>query len=439
MKKCGTQDYGAVVSMKIMRALENRNEIIAVALDVDGAFDRVWHKGLLKKLKKRGMRGRALRLLKSYLKNRFIEVVRGIARSRRRLITSSVPQGGKWSAPLWDYDIATLDELEIEELFAYADDLGLIYEVTDENYNSIIDHINEDFDKLEKWAKEWNVTFAADKTEAMVISRKKKAFDISALRFKGEEVEQVKEIKLVGFTFDEKMTMEPMIKKASKKGRAKIAALYRLKPYLDSENLETMYKAFVRSSMEYGNLEYMAGAPTHLLKLDRIQAAAEKLGGFKVESLESRRDASLIGLLFKVLDGDGRGKLDDFKPTIETLDPIRKGRHTTTGLQLKDQTNADSLLCFERSIAGRAHEVWKKLPQGLLTSKGEGKWQSITKNCQRALTGKKLKQEKSEQKQSKQKTQFEWNDQSDKHSLFKGLEIKLNPLFDQSIKSIINA
>ena len=439
LKKCGTQDYGAVVSMKIMRALENRNEIIAVALDVDGAFDRVWHKGLLKKLKKRGMRGRALRLLKSYLKNRFIEVVRGIARSRRRLITSSVPQGGKWSAPLWDYDIATLDELEIEELFAYADDLGLIYEVTDENYNSIIDHINEDFDKLEKWAKEWNVTFAADKTEAMVISRKKKAFDISALRFKGEEVEQVKEIKLVGFTFDEKMTMEPMIKKASKKGRAKIAALYRLKPYLDSENLETMYKAFVRSSMEYGNLEYMAGAPTHLLKLDRIQAAAEKLGGFKVESLESRRDASLIGLLFKVLDGDGRGKLDDFKPTIETLDPIRKGRHTTTGLQLKDQTNADSLLCFERSIAGRAHEVWKKLPQGLLTSKGEGKWQSITKNCQRALTGKKLKQEKSEQKQSKQKTQFEWNDQSDKHSLFKGLEIKLNPLFDQSIKSIINA
>ena len=66
----------------------------------------------------------------------------------------------KWSAPLWDYDIATLDELDIEELFAYADDLGLIYEVNDENRGFIIDHINEDFDKLEKWAKEWCVTFA---------------------------------------------------------------------------------------------------------------------------------------------------------------------------------------------------------------------------------------------------------------------------------------
>ena len=84
--------------------------------------------------------------------------------------------------------------------------------------------------------------------------------------------------------------------------------------------------------------------------------------------------------MFKMLDGDGRGKLDDFKPTVETLDPMRKGRHTTTGLQLKNQTDANSLLGFERSIAGRAHGVWKKVPQSLLTSKGEGKWQSITKN-----------------------------------------------------------
>ena len=99
---------------------------------------------------------------------------------------------------------------------------------------------------------------------------------------------------------------------------------------------------------------------THLQKLDRIQAAAEKLGGFKLESLESRRDASLIGLLFKLLDGEGRGKLNEFKPMIENLNPTRKGRHTATGLQLKDQTNTKALLGFERSIVGRAHKVWER-------------------------------------------------------------------------------
>ena len=103
------------------------------------------------------------------------------------------------------------------------------------------------------------------------MSRKKKPFDVSGLRFQGEQVEFKKELKLVGFIFDEKMTMAPMIAKQSKKARAKLAGLFRLRPFLDNNNIETMYKAFVRSGMEYGNIEYMSAAPTHLSKLDRVQ------------------------------------------------------------------------------------------------------------------------------------------------------------------------
>ena len=196
-------------------------------------------------------------------------------------------------------------------------------------------------------------------------------------------------LKLVGFTFDKKMTMAPMVKEISKKGRAKLAALYRLRPYLDSSNLEVMYKAFVRSSMEYGNLEYMISAPTNLQKLDRIQAAAEKLGNFQVETLESRRDASLIGLIFKLLDGDGRGQLEDFIPKVIDINPIKRNRGTITGLQLLDHTSSSSLLSFERSIVGHAPTVWRKLPQELLEKGLDTGWQTITKDCQRNLTGKK--------------------------------------------------
>ena len=111
------------------------------------------------------------------------------------------------------------------------------------------------------------------------------------------------------------------------------------------------------------------------------------LGNFKVESLGSRRDASLVGLLFKLLDGDGRGKLNDFTPTVVELAPARKGRHTITGLQLVDQTDADSLLGYERCIVGRAPKVWKKLPQDVLRDGKENGWQNITKECQRFLAG----------------------------------------------------
>ena len=98
----------------------------------------------------------------------------------------------------------------------------------------------------------------------------------------------------------------------------------------------------------------MVAAPTHLQRLDRTQRAAEKIGDFKVESLESRRDASLVGLLSKLLDGDGRGKLNDFTPTITDLAPTRQGRHTVTGLQLVDQTDVNSLLGYKKCIIGRA-------------------------------------------------------------------------------------
>jgi hypothetical protein len=49
------------MAMKIMNILERRNEALLISIDVDGAFDRVWWDGLVKKLKARGMRGRALR------------------------------------------------------------------------------------------------------------------------------------------------------------------------------------------------------------------------------------------------------------------------------------------------------------------------------------------------------------------------------------------
>ena len=79
--------------------LERRNQVLMIPLDVAGAFDRVWHAGLLKKLIAGGMDERAIRLMKDYFKNQFIQVVAGKQKSKKHRIFSSVPQGGKMSAP----------------------------------------------------------------------------------------------------------------------------------------------------------------------------------------------------------------------------------------------------------------------------------------------------------------------------------------------------
>ena len=116
-------------------------------------------------------------------------------------------------------------------------------------------------------------------------------------------------------------------------------------------------------------------------------------------------------------------------------------------------SNKYKVPAFERSIAGRAHKVWKKLPQELIMSKGEDQWQSLTKECQSALTGKKSKHKP---KQPKQETQIEQSDQSSKyytlaeksgvlplgfneHTKILRSSNLTNLSVDQSIKSIINA
>ena len=145
---------------------ERRGESVLIVLDVKGAFDRCWWSVIKLRLQKAGLRGRALQLTKDYLFERFIEVVCNGQSSGRREIVSEVPQGGKLSPLIWDFDISELPSVVCEEaqLGAYADDLWIWYEVTDNNRDSIVDTINLDLEELMRWSKGNLTTFEPDKT-----------------------------------------------------------------------------------------------------------------------------------------------------------------------------------------------------------------------------------------------------------------------------------
>ena len=77
-----------------------------------------------------------------------------------------------------------------------------------------------------------------------------------------------------------------------------------------------MYTTFIRPIMEYGSVQFMGAAPTHLAQLDQIQRTAEEIGRFTIESLHSRREAAAISFTLKLLNGDGRGVLKKFVPVV---------------------------------------------------------------------------------------------------------------------------
>ena len=225
---------------------------------------------LKRKLKKRGMRRRALKLLKNYLFKRPFRIVAQGKPSTKKEIFSSAPQGAKWSNDMHNFDCADReDEIEHGELFSYADDTMVLYEVTDETEDNILKLIQEDLDRLWDWGIQNRTAFETDKTGCLVVSNKLFPFDTSTLRFGGEPIELLESIKNVGFVFDRRMLWSELV---AKQAKALLAALFRLVSFLNADNLKTMYTSFIRPISEFGSIGYMAASDVHLAKLDRINA-----------------------------------------------------------------------------------------------------------------------------------------------------------------------
>ena len=82
LEKCGLFSdfqYGfrsaTVVSFRIARAFNRSESTRDVALDIFKAFERVWHTGLLHKLKSYGISGQIFGLISSFLSNRWLCMV----------------------------------------------------------------------------------------------------------------------------------------------------------------------------------------------------------------------------------------------------------------------------------------------------------------------------------------------------------------------------
>ena len=397
VKRTGTADYGAALACSILEHINSkdskgrRGEGILISLDVKGAFDRVWWARLKARLKKRGMSGKALKLLYNYLSERFIQVVKSGDKSSLKEIFSGVPQGAKWSPKLWNLDISEMEcwISDLGMLICYADDSGLWYPITEGVRDHIIDIINQDLQGLVQWAADNHTTFEPSKTHFTLISnRTSHRFDPTGIIFDGVLIERKSEVKLVGYTFDEHMTWSTMIDKLYRKARSRMGMLTRLRSSLDNNNMQTVYTSFIRPILEYGSVAWMGAADTHLKKLDSIQHTAMKIGCFKIESLDSRRKAAAAALVCKLLDGDGRGALKNHIPqVVHSERSMLKSR--LSGIQLVNRVDHDSLSSvFDRSFIGAVHGIWSELPDEIKIIGDAYGWQKVEKTIKQIITGK---------------------------------------------------
>ena len=191
-------------------------------------------------------------LMRSYLFKRFLRVVASGKTSSIKEIFSSVPQGGKFSPPLWDFDISEMADLlcNMVQFFIYADDVALWYEIDVFNRREMTNTINGDMAALKVWGDNNKNTFELDKTFCMVSSQKKKPFDTPGLNLEGFPIKLVKQTKGVGHQLDSRLRWGPMVDSIAKKAKGRLPALSRVR-LLDCTNMRAIYVMFIRSIVEY--------------------------------------------------------------------------------------------------------------------------------------------------------------------------------------------
>ena len=112
----------------------------------------------------------------------------------------------------------------------------------------------------------------------MVLSRKRTPSSCN-LVFNETPINQTQEIKILGATFDSKLTWKKHLSNVAGRAGQKLGALRRVSRKLDPSSCATIYKSQVRSVMEVSSIAWMGAAPTHLEKLDNIQNRALKIIG----------------------------------------------------------------------------------------------------------------------------------------------------------------
>ena len=244
---------------EIHAAFDNKNclEVRSVFLDMSKAFDKVWHEGLIFKLKQNGIEGKLLTLFENYLSNRKQRVVINGALSDWGEIKSGVPQGSVLGPLLFLVYINDLEEGVKSSVKFFADDTSLFSVVHDSQVSA--DELNHDLRLISEWAFQWKMSFNPDPTkqaEEVLFSCKKLSPDHPPVYFNDIEVTRVDDHKHLGLTLDSKLSFTKHINEKVAIARKGIGVIKHLASYLPLKSRDQLYKMHVRPHLDYCDTIY---------------------------------------------------------------------------------------------------------------------------------------------------------------------------------------
>ena len=234
-------------------------DVRGIFLDLSKAFDKVWHDGIIFKLKAYGVEGELLSLLKNYLKNRRQRVVLNGQTSEWRKIMSGIPQGSLPGPLLFLIYINNLPDGINSLCKIFADDTFLFSKISDMHKSA--SNLNDDLEKISYWAYQWKMQFNPypnKQANEVIFSRKTSSNNLAypPIKFNNNDISKCPHQKHLRIVLDSKLNFHAHVDQKIKKCNRIIDLIRRLSINLPRNALLTIYKSFVRPHLDYGDILY---------------------------------------------------------------------------------------------------------------------------------------------------------------------------------------
>ncbi|KAL1447787.1 hypothetical protein WDU94_010908 [Cyamophila willieti] len=255
---------------------EERAEVLAVFLDLQAAFDKVWHAGLIYKIKKLNFPAYIVDIIRSFLCDRTFAVKIDDCFSSVRPIKASVPQGSVLGPFL--FNIYTADMLQ-NQIFNINDFIGTFADDTVIACSSLSlvssqARLQSLVDEVAHWCSSWGIIINTQKTVCKKFSLKTEK-PVRPITINGTSIPWTADsIKWLGVWFDKRLTWGDHIKKKIIQAHLRLQLLFPILNKKSRMNMKTsllIYKTILKPVITYAAPVWIPASQCHLKKLQIFQ------------------------------------------------------------------------------------------------------------------------------------------------------------------------
>ena len=274
----------------IISNLDVGKDVRFVFCDISKAFDRVWHKGLIYKLRRLGITGNLLSWITDYLGDRKQKVVHESFSSGWEEVDAWVPQGsvlGPFLFLLYINDITSGLACNIK---LFADDTSLFIIIDDSIYIEASEILSTDLSRIYNWSRDWAIKCNPTKTESVLFTRKNNV-DCPNVHFGNPDniVTYVEMHCHLGLDFQNNCKWKNHNTKIYEKACDRLKILRMQKHQVSRKVLINIYLSFIRPVLEYADIVWDNCTLHESNVLESVQVEAGRIiTGLRIDSSKAK-------------------------------------------------------------------------------------------------------------------------------------------------------